>query len=94
MPDWKRLTVRTAQKLKLPSQLAPGVPLIELIGKNTLIITRHRGLTQYTAQRICARSSLGLIAVTGRELHITQMNGQTLTVSGTICGVSISEEGL
>lgn len=93
MPDMKSLAGRAVRKLKLPPQLAPGVPLVELIGNNTLIINRHRGLTEYTAKRICARSSLGLIAVTGSALHITQMNKQVLTVSGTISGVSYLEVG-
>lgn len=91
MSDWKLLTARAANKLKLPPQLIPGVPQIELIGNNTLIITRHRGLAEYTAQRICARSSLGTIAVAGSALHITQMNRHTLTVCGTIIGVTYLE---
>ncbi len=91
MLEWKLLAGRAIRKLNLPPQLAPGVPLVELIGKTTLIINRHRGLTEYTSQRICVRSSLGLIAVTGSTLCITQMNRQLLAVSGTISGVSYLE---
>ncbi len=92
MPKLTSLAERTLERLNLPPQLAPGVPLVELIGKTALIINRHRGLTEYTRQRICVRSSLGLIAVTGSALHISRMNRQTLTVSGTIIGVSYLED--
>lgn len=91
MAELKSLAGRAARALDLPPQLTTGVPVIELIGRNMLIINRHRGLTEYTAQRICAGSSLGLITVTGSALHITQMNHRMLVVSGTISGVSYQE---
>lgn len=93
MPDLKTLAFRAIKNLKLPPQLTPSVPLIELTGKTMLTVSRHRGLTEYTARRICARSSIGMIAVTGSGLHITQMNRQLLTISGTIDAVSYSEGG-
>lgn len=78
--------------LKLPPRLQPRVPLVELIGRSTLILTRHHGLTEYTTQTICARTSEGMLTVTGTGLSVTQMNAETLTVCGRISGVSYAED--
>lgn len=77
--------------VNLPPQLSPGTPLVEMIGRNTLILTHHKGLTEYTAQKICAKSSEGLLTVTGNGLTLTQMNAERLTVSGKIDGVIYTE---
>ena len=76
---------------KLPPQLQPGVSTVELIGRTTAVISHHRGLAEYTAQRICADSREGIIAVTGSGLTITEMDAASLTISGKITGVSYAE---
>lgn len=87
----KSIVKKISNVLRLPPQLQPGVPMIEMIGKNTVIISRYYGLTKFTAQSICANSSEGIIAVSGDQLRITQMNSETLTISGKISNVSFSE---
>lgn len=86
-----RSPIKIADRLSLPPQLRPGLPTVELLGKSTVLIAHHRGLTEYTAQRICTASKVGTIAVTGRELNITQMSRDYLTVSGKITGVAYAE---
>lgn len=76
----------------LIQELQPHIPTVELIGRMTVIVSRHHGLTEYTAQKICAESSEGRICVSGSGLTVTQMNSQTLTVRGRISSVTYAEE--
>lgn len=90
MQQKKPVLVRLSETLQLPPQLRPAVPTLEMTGRHTLVLTRHRGLLEYTAQCICADSACGAVTVRGNELVITQMNSRYLTVSGTIESVSFA----
>lgn len=92
MRSLKTAVKHFSDQLSLPPQLRPGVPTVELTGRQTAVIVGHRGLTEFTDRRICAASKDGRIAVTGEHLNITQMNSETLTVSGQISGVSFTGE--
>ena len=94
MQQKKPVLVRISESLQLPPQLRPTVPTVELIGRHNLVLTRHHGLLEYTAQCICADSAAGVVTVRGSDLVITQMNSRDLTVSGTIESVAFAEDGL
>ena len=85
------LAKQFSDRLKLPPQLQPHLPTVQLFGTGTALICHHRGLTEFTDRRICAATKTGTVAVTGEGLKITQMDHESLTVSGKIVGVSFSE---
>lgn len=93
MKKTKSLRRRISERLQLPPQLLAGTPKAELLGRETVVISGCKGLTNYTDQRISARTKAGELSVTGSMLSIVQMDAETLTVSGRIAAVSFSEDG-
>lgn len=94
MHQRKSVSTVLAEVLRLPPQVRPSVPVVELVGKHTLVFMRHRGLKEYTAHCICVDSANGTVRMEGRGLVITKMNSDSLTVTGTIRCVSFAEEGI
>lgn len=93
MKKTKSLRRRLTETFELPPQLLAGEPRAELLGRETVVISGCKGLTQYTDSCIGTRTKAGEMTVAGRELTIVQMDAETLTVSGKITAVSFSEDG-
>jgi len=74
MADW----------LDLPRDAVLDVPRITLIGDLQLVVENHRGLLEYSEERITVGAPRGRLAVLGRDLVIGTVNGEAITVTGQI----------
>ena len=73
----------------MPGELLPGTPLMELTGSSRFLLENHRGVTEYTPDRICIGVLGGSVAVSGRELTIAQMTARQLIITGRIALVEL-----
>ena len=80
---------RLADGTDLQCEPMPGQPVIELFGEHRVLIERHRGVTEYGADRICVRMCFGSLCVSGSGLELTRMSIDQLIISGRIDSVSI-----
>ncbi len=74
---------------ELPGELLPGTPLMELIGSSRFLLENHRGVTEYTQERIQVRVCGGIVSVSGRCLTIAQMTAKQLIITGHIALVEL-----
>ena len=80
---------RLADGIDLDAEPIPGVPVVELAGDRRVLIERHRGVTEYSKERIGIRVGYGTVCVSGCGLELTKMTADQLIISGQIEGIQI-----
>ena len=58
--------------------------LLEMLGKNRIVMEYHKGICSYGPEEICVRTSYGHIRILGRELNLCCMRREQLCIIGTI----------
>ena len=70
----RTMLTRLAVKLDLPTDIAAGLPRIALNGFSECSLDRHRGILEYSTERI----------VEGQKLELRQMHRERLCITGRI----------
>lgn len=73
----------------LPAEAIPGMPLVELLGCQRVLIENHKGVTMYGCKEIRVRVSYGQICICGSGLELARMTQQQLVITGQIEGLSL-----
>lgn len=85
--DWMQ---RLTQRLDLPAEPVPGLPLVEIAGDRRVLVENHGGVCQYGSDQICIRVKYGMISIRGRGLELSRMSKELLIISGRIDGVMLN----
>ena len=84
--NWvKRLTDGMDQN----GETMPGVAVAELAGDRRVLIEGHRGVTEYSRERVTVKVHYGWICVSGCGLELRQMSRQQLVICGRIDGIQL-----
>ena len=73
----------------LTEEPLPYVPIVELAGDMRVLIEHHRGVTEYSRERICVKVLYGTVSICGCGLELTQMTREQLIVSGQIDAIQL-----
>ncbi len=73
----------------LQEESLPGEPLVEILGNSRVLIEHHRGVTEYTRERITVQVKRGEVCILGDRLELAKMTEQLLVVSGCVYGVNL-----
>ena len=79
---------RLAEGIDLPGEALPGQPVLEVAGDRRVLIEHHRGVTEYSRERIGVRVSYGQIMICGCGLELVRMCKEQLVVTGQIDGIT------
>ncbi|HHX28094.1 MAG: sporulation protein YqfC [Bacillota bacterium] len=79
-----------AEILELPLDVSLDLPKIVIVGELGVLIQNHRGLIQYSPERIVVGIGQGQIAVAGDSLKISEVNQEDMIVRGRIKTVQMS----
>lgn len=88
MAGKRDLRQKVASLLELPGDVMMDVARITLVGDTELLIENHRGLTEYTAERVVLTVPQGQLTVTGRELSIGSISPDQIVIQGKIRGIN------
>lgn len=89
LPSEKRsLKRRIMEALELPGDVVLDVPRIVIIGNFQLAVENHRGLVEYTPERVSIGVARGQLSITGQGLAIGTISGEEITVLGEITSLS------
>ena len=88
MGKGEHLLRQLADRMELTGEPLPGQPVAELWSNRRVLIENHRGIVAYSGDRIAVKVKFGLLEVTGEELELTRMTGETLIISGKIQGIT------
>lgn len=89
-PEWKR---RLTDLLELPADVTLDLPRVQIIGQIHLTVENHRGLVEYSDQRVIIGVPTGRLVVQGDDLAIGFINAEEVTVLGLIRGVHFAGTG-
>jgi sporulation protein YqfC len=90
--DMKHLEYYLAHFLELPKDLVMGMPRITLLGNIQMIVENHRGIIEYTTERIRISTGVGELQVTGAGLTLRTIFPEEIAVDGQIGGISFVTE--
>ena len=77
------------QQLDLPGEQLPGEVLVEILGKNRVLIERHRGVREYSPDRIGVNVRYGVVQISGSGLQLRCMTRDQLVITGCIESVEL-----
>jgi len=80
-----------ANYLELPKDLLMNMPRITLLGDMQLYVENHRGIMEYTKERIRISTSLGELLVAGEGLVLRNIFPDEIAVEGKIKSLNILE---
>ena len=75
---------KISELFELPKDIILDLPKVSMIGKNQMHIENHRGIIEYTMQRIRINSTLGVIRISGREMKIRNIGKEEIIIIGEI----------
>ncbi|WP_130806628.1 sporulation protein YqfC [Senegalia massiliensis] len=78
-----------AEVLELPKEIVLDLPKITLIGNIQLYIENHKGIVEYSKERIRINSKSGIIRIIGNDLVIKNIVSEEVVVSGKIINVEL-----
>ncbi len=73
-----------ADLLEIPKDLVLDIPKITLIGKGELYLENHRGIIEYSSQRLRINLSRGFLEILGDQLEIKALLPDELKIEGDI----------
>ena len=85
----KDILLKWMDRADLSGEPMPGIPLVEIAGDNRVLIENHRGVTEYSSNRIGIRVRYGVVLVCGQCMELSQMTKERLVISGRIDAISI-----
>ncbi|KPU27945.1 sporulation protein [Caloranaerobacter sp. TR13] len=70
--------------LELPKDIVLDLPKITLIGNLQLYIENHKGIIEYSKQRIRINTNIGILRIIGKDLTIRTIVTEEVIVVGEI----------
>lgn len=93
MTEKKNWMERLADSADLSGEPLPLQPLVELAGDRRVLIENHRGVVQYSREKICVKVRYGTVAVSGCSLELSRMTREQLVICGRIDTISVIRRG-
>ena len=84
MKKLRELLYELADKLELPEDVLLGSAKLTVTGGRSAVIENHRGVLEYTAERIVVAVPRGKVCLDGTGLRLKAMNKNELLVGGRI----------
>lgn len=89
--DRYQLKRRLTDLFDLPPDVTLDLPRILLVGGLQVIVENHRGLIEYTPNRVAVGVTRGQVAIEGEELEIGIINVEEIMVLGRIRALLLEE---
>lgn len=78
------LKAAISEVLELPSEITLNLPKIILVGHSRMLIENHKGVIEYTSQKIRLNSGIGVIRIEGTDLILNNIAADDIIVTGKI----------
>lgn len=83
----KNIKSNVAEALELPKDIVLDLPKITMIGNIQVYIENHKGIIEYSRQRIRVNSKSGIIRVIGKKMIIKNIVTEEIAIIGEIDNV-------
>ena len=76
--------------LELPPEIALNLPKITMIGNLQLNIENHKGIVEYTMEKVRILVTRGEVVIEGRNLVLRDVQIDEIMINGEIAGIKIT----
>ena len=83
----KELPIDLAENFDLPINVMPGIGTVTVVGARQARIEGHRGILEYSQERLVVLLKKGKLSISGAGLHLQAMNNDELIAAGRIDSV-------
>lgn len=75
--------------LDLPGSSLGSTPRVTVTGNSSVMIENHRGLIEYSRERIAVNGGKGIVSVRGDALELEAMTDSEMLISGRIFSIEL-----
>ncbi|HZK34872.1 MAG TPA: sporulation protein YqfC [Bacillota bacterium] len=68
----------------LPKDIMLNLPKIIMVGNTQMLVENHKGIIEYTPDRIRINSTIGVIRVRGNNMQLRNIGADDIMVTGGI----------
>lgn len=90
MKEHRNWTQRLTEAADLAGETIPGIPVVELLGDQRVLVEGHQGVTEYSTDQIGVKLTWGCLCIRGCGLHLRIMTRERLVVSGRIDALTLT----
>ena len=80
---------RLTEATQLQDEAIPGLPLVEIMDTQRVLIENHQGVVEYGTNRISVKVKFGTVSICGCNLELARMIKGQLIISGRIDSVHL-----
>lgn len=84
----KNFLETVSDRLKLPSDVLAGAPIITAMGRNEVCIENYKGILEYNDNLIKILSKIGIIRVEGKNLNISYFTNDEMRITGLVSAIT------
>lgn len=84
---------RLARDIDLQTEMQPLNSLLEIYGDHRVLVENHRGVREYSHEKVVVCVKSGNVCICGKDLHIVLMSRIRIVIQGKICNIMLNEEG-
>lgn len=78
---------KLARFLDLPKEIVYNLPKVTLIGNMQVLLENHRGIIEYSAEKVRIAINSGEMEITGEGLFIRNINRDEISLDGDISAI-------
>lgn len=81
------LLERAADVFDLPGDIIAGLPRIQIVGCNELLMENHKGILEYGEDKIDINGGKVMVRIRGNKLELRAMSSRELLIAGHILNI-------
>ncbi len=85
------LKMQLSEAINIPKDVAFGLPIMRMIGREEFCMENYRGILEYTENMIRVQTKIGQVILKGKHLEITTYSCDEMKVTGLIHSVEYLE---
>lgn len=81
---------KIAEKLNIPEDIAGGLPIVTVTGKNEIYVENYKGIIEYGPQSIRIQTKMCRITFYGKKLEIIYYTNSDMKITGEVESITYS----
>ncbi|MFU0799699.1 MAG: sporulation protein YqfC [Xylanivirga thermophila] len=75
---------KMSEAFELPKEITLDLPKISMVGNMQMLVENHKGIIEYTPERVRVNSTNGVIRVQGEGLNLRNIAVEDIMITGSI----------
>lgn len=93
MKRWRFFAGKVSEKLGITPEIVSDIPKLTMLGNNELLIENHKGIIEYSQEKIRISIDTGILHIDGAALFIDVVDHDRVFISGRIHNIMKTDGG-